>query len=79
VTEIVAFKVDLGSYDTIRLGICVASPDRYCEVDEDWSGFGEFLTEVHRRFDITDKEWWQKTAFPAFAENRTVLWRCNRV
>ena len=74
VKEIFAFKRDLLTYDTIRLGFRISDDGRSWEVDEDWPGYTGLLAEIERRFDIVDKEWWSKVAFPAFATNRTTLW-----
>mgnify|MGYP000982318756 CR=1 FL=1 len=74
VKEIFAFKVDLFTHDTIRLGFRLSDDDRRWEVDEDCIGYQELVAEIQRRFDIADSEWWEKVAFPAFATNRTTLW-----
>jgi hypothetical protein len=74
VKEVFAFKLDLFTYDAMRLGFRVSDDGTYCQVDEDDAGFSELWAEVERRFDILDKEWWTKVAFPAFATNRTTLW-----
>lgn len=74
VKEVFTFKLDLVTYDTIRLGLRVSEDGEYWQVDEDDVGFQELLTEIERRFGIRDKEWWTKVAFPAFATNRTTLW-----
>lgn len=74
VKEIFAFKLDLGTFDTIRLGFRVAFDGTYYEVDEDDAGFQELLAEIERRLGIADKDWWTKVAFPAFGTNRTTLW-----
>ena len=72
--EIFAFKRDMLTFDTIRLGFRVSDDGTFCEIDEDIPGFGELQAEVERRFDMVDKNWWSKVAFPAFATNRTTLW-----
>ena len=72
--EIFVFKMDLLTHDTIRLGFRVSDDGAYWQVDEDDMGFRELLEELERRFEIVDKNWWTKVAFPAFATNRTTLW-----
>ena len=72
--EVFAFKLDMLTFDTIRLGFRVSSDDSYFQVDEGDPGFRDLRAEVERRFDIVDKDWWSKVAFPAFATNRTTLW-----
>jgi len=74
VKEVFAFKVDLLTYDTIRLAFRVSDDGTYWEVDEDDPGFGELLSEVQRRLGTLDKDWWAKVAFPPFVANRTTLW-----
>jgi hypothetical protein len=73
VGEIIGFKIDLGTYDTIRLGIRSATQDQYIELDEDWTGFNRFVEEIERRFDVS-RDWWSHVAFPAFATNTVTLW-----
>lgn len=73
IREIIAFKVDLFSQDTIRLGFCVDDSGKLSEVDEDWPGFKQLVTELERRFDIRNN-WWSTVAFPAFAEKHVTLW-----
>ena len=73
VDEIVAFIVDLGTFDTIRLGIRSRVGDQYVELDEDWTGFNQFVENIERRFDISH-EWWSSVALPAFATNLVTLW-----
>src|SRR5208282_5206246 len=60
VKEIFAFKLDMGTFDTIRLGFRVSDDGTYWQVDEDDPGFGELRAEVQRRFSIVDKNWWTK-------------------
>jgi hypothetical protein len=74
VKEIFAFKRDMLTFDTIWLGFRVSADGTYWEIDEDYPGFCELQAEVERRFNIVDKGWWSKVAFPAFATNRTTLW-----
>lgn len=74
VKEVFAFKLDMGTFDTIRLGFRVSGDDSCFQVDEDDPGFRDLLAEIERRFDIVDKDWSSKVAFPAFATNRTTLW-----
>jgi len=73
VKEVFAFKLDLLMCDTIRLGFRL-SDGTYLQVDEDDTGYRELVAEIERRFDLVEKDWWTKVAFPAFATNRTTLW-----
>ena len=74
VKEIFALKLDMGTHDTIRLGFRTSDNGAYLEIDEDVVGFGELVVEIERRFQLLEKNWWTKVAFPAFAMNRTTLW-----
>jgi hypothetical protein len=74
VKEIFVFKLDMGTIDTIRLGVRLSDDGSNLQVDEDAPGFRDLLAEIERRFDIVDRNWWSKVAFPAFATNRTTLW-----
>jgi hypothetical protein len=73
IREIIAFKLDFGTYDTIRLGIRTTADDCYVELDEEWIGFTQIVGEIERRFALTH-EWWSRVAFPAFKTNPTTLW-----
>ena len=73
VIEIFAFKLDLLSCDTIRLGFRVTNTDEFYEVDEDWSGYKALVAETENRFEVAE-DWWRAVAFPAFAENLTTIW-----
>ena len=74
VTEIFAFKIDLFSYDAIRLGFAASEDDTFYEVDESWPGYEALVSGIKRRFKV-DEGWWKKVAFPAFEECRTTLWK----
>jgi hypothetical protein len=73
ISEIVAFKLDLGTYDTIRLGVSSAVDEHYIELDEEWSGFPQFVTEIERRFSFSH-DWWSRVTLPPFATNLVTLW-----
>ncbi len=78
VKEICALKRDLLTYDTIRLAFRVSADGNYVEVDEGDTGYGDLVQEIERRFEIVDKDWWHKVAFPAFGTNRTTIWHDAR-
>ena len=73
VKEIFAFKLDLLTHDTIRIGFRVSDDGTYYDVDEDWPGYRALVEELERRFEIGE-DWWPKVAFPPFATNRVTLW-----
>jgi hypothetical protein len=74
VQEVFGLKHDLFSIDEICLCFQIDATGRYVWVGEDDGGFVEFRAEAERRFGI-DPVWFTKIMQPAFAENRTTLWR----
>jgi len=73
IAEIVAYKVDLWSYDIICVGIRVRESEDFIELEERWEGFRQLIAALEERFDIP-RDWWSKVSYPAFAENRAILW-----
>jgi hypothetical protein len=74
VHEVFGFKLDQFSVDEICLGFRIDAAGHYVWAGEDDVGFEEFRVEVERRFGF-DAAWFGKIMQPAFAENRTSLWR----
>lgn len=72
VVEIFAFKLDLLTYDTIRLGFRVDESGDFYEVDEDWEKYSELVSDVESRFTVVE-DWWSTVAYPAFETNQTTL------
>jgi len=70
---ITAYKVDCFTIDQI----CVffEGPDWSFTVTEDAPGFKELMTGLVETLDGLDADWFEKVAFPAFKENRTVIFR----
>jgi hypothetical protein len=74
VEQIVAFKVDAMVVDHICLGFRTKGESTLHVTDEETPGWEELLGEISRRFEVPFEDWFRKVAFPAFAENFTVLW-----
>lgn len=74
VVEIFAFKLNLLSYDTIRLGFRVDESGDFSEVDESWENYAVLVSEIESRFTVVE-DWWSTVAYPAFETNQTTLWQ----
>ncbi|MEQ8843394.1 MAG: hypothetical protein RIB58_00960 [Phycisphaerales bacterium] len=73
VVRIEAFKIDLYTVDCIAIEFTLDDGVRVC-MHEDFEGFTSLVKEIERVFDGIPDEWWTTVAFPAFEENRTLLW-----
>jgi hypothetical protein len=73
VLEIVAFKKDLITTDSVCLGFRRTSDDVYAVVNEDMPGFEQLASELTRRFDDIPEDWFAAVEQPAFATNWTRL------
>lgn len=73
VVRIDAYKLDCYTVDCICLLFALRDGSHY-EVQEDMDGFEALENEVHVQFEHIPNDWWSQVAFPAFAENRTLLW-----
>ncbi len=73
--EIVAFKVDAYIVDHICLGFLAEGAGTLWVAVEESEGWKELIAELERRYGVMFEEWFPRVAFPAFKENRTVLWR----
>jgi len=78
VTEIVAYKLDMLSYDVICLGFRLRGSDTFIEVAEECSGYKELLVAVEQQFPLAEN-WFSKVAFPAFELNWLTLWKAESV
>lgn len=73
VVRIEAFKADLFAVDLIYLEFWF-DDSTSVRVHEEFEGFDLLVNLVERNFEGILKGWWRTVAFPAFEENRTVLW-----
>ncbi len=74
IQRITAWKIDLLTHDEIRVQF--EHHDGVVIVTEESPGFGDFMTEVVRRFP-TAEGWHPKLSQPAFATAETVLHESN--
>ena len=74
VREVVAWKVDVFTYDVICIGFRISDEAKYLFVSEEAAGYGELLAALKYQYGIRLQDWFQQVAFPAFRENWTVLW-----
>lgn len=75
VEEIAAWKVDLYSYDVIRIGVRPTELRGSLTFDEEQDAWETFLNMLNQRFTLQPPDWWSAVAFPAFQQNLTILWR----
>lgn len=75
VTEIVAYKRDVLTYDLICLGITTVWAA--FEIDEESTGWDLFIQAVEQNLagSLAVDAWWPKVTFPAFATNQTTIYR----
>jgi hypothetical protein len=72
VTEIIGYKIDLFTYDSVRIRLTL-DKQISVEIDEDQSGFDDFAVELEKRFPSI-KDWRLKIIQPPFARNETLLY-----
>lgn len=77
VRRVRAYKVDLSVVDSICLAFEAA--DRHVVVDERFEGFDALARALEDRLPGCREwaSWWPEVAFPAFAENLTLLWEAG--
>jgi hypothetical protein len=75
IDEIHTFKLDLGTFDEIRLALHDSSG--WHELSEQDDGFMEVAAELQQRFSSISEAWYLDVMFPAFAANHRVLWPRN--
>lgn len=75
--EVVAFKVDAMTMDHLCLGFRARGATLFHVTDEETSGWTDLCQAIEVRLGVEPKNWLSEVAFPAFVENRTVLWRAS--
>ncbi len=78
VVEITAWKLDLVTVDSICLGLKFGSPDEkgdlpMVRIAEEEPEYEEIVEDLAKHFGLREG-WWNEVAFPAFEENKLVLW-----
>jgi len=82
IQEIVTFKLDLLTYDDIRLAFRV--DDLWVELSEDAEGWSTLSSALARRFPTIPTDWYKTVIFPPFATCYRVLYerrletKCSR-
>jgi hypothetical protein len=72
--EIVAYKVDAMTVDHLCLAFRERDSATFHVTDEETPGWQELNAALATRFGIQSAQWFERVAFPAFAQNWTVLW-----
>lgn len=70
-----AWKQDCFGVDRIWVAFIPADIEACVCVNEETEGYQALIDEMQRRCEGYLADWWSKVAFPAFAENHTVIWR----
>jgi hypothetical protein len=73
IDEIHTFKLDLGTFDEIRLAL--HDSRGWHELSEEDGGFMDIAAELQRRFPSIPEAWYLEVMFPAFETNHRVLWK----
>ncbi len=71
VHRIVAYKIDLLTYDEIRIRL-ESADERAVVVSEESPGFDAFMDELVLRYPMAS-DWHAKVSQPPFAESRTII------
>jgi len=74
VAEIIAWKQDAFIYDVICFGFRTSDGPGYLLAHEEMDGWDELTAALKYQYGIRTEDWFGRVAFPAFRENRTVLW-----
>jgi hypothetical protein len=74
IDEIIAFKIDTITFDRLCLGFRCQVDGAYLATDEETPGWKELNHQLLLTFGLSFDRWFETVAFPAFAENRTILW-----
>ncbi len=77
VSDIFAYKKDLGTTDMICLGWKLFRHDEMIETHEEMLGFSKLCDTMVDKFKKISISWYMDVAFPAFETNLTRLWSKN--
>ena len=69
VLEVVAFKRDLLTSDSIRLAFRRGPGNRYLEIGEEMEGFSTLVAAMHQNLSGIPEDWLQLVTQPPFATN----------
>ena len=72
ITELIAFKTDLLTTDRIDLHIVYG--EKYFTISEEFPGWYQFVIRINSLFPSISQTWDTDIVFPAFAENRTIIY-----
>jgi hypothetical protein len=76
VTEIKTFKLDLITFDDIRLAFKVDGG--WYEIGEDTPGFTQLTEKMMAIFPAVPADWYADVMLPPFAANERILFECQR-
>jgi len=74
-SQVVAYKVDLLSFDQVRVSFHIG-PDRSCEISEDDLGFSDLMGKANKTLkDFPELDAWKPSVVAEpFARSETTLW-----
>ncbi|MBZ2210103.1 hypothetical protein [Massilia soli] len=74
VNAIKAYKIDLLTWDEIRVVVSFGRPETVIELSEEQEGFEAFIRTAEQKLSFP-KGWWERLAKPAFETCETTLFR----
>jgi hypothetical protein len=74
VKEIITFKLDAFGFAVIGLGFRIFEEPQYCIVYDDYENWNQLCDALHTEFSIHWADVFPHVAYPAFAQNRMVIW-----
>lgn len=75
VEEIYAYKADLFTTDLICLSLISHSQKLGLEIHEEMAGYHDAQAFLEKSLPDYSNAWFSDVAFPAFVENRTLIWK----
>jgi hypothetical protein len=74
IIKIVAFKADLGTYDSVSLSVTSLPNNEAVIFHEEMDGFENLIKVLASRLSIIPTDWYEQIIQPPFATNETVLY-----
>lgn len=74
IKEIIAYKVDLFTFDDVRFGFRTTDKDEYYTISEDYRGFLQLEKALMKNLPTFDNTWRETVILPAFATNLCTIY-----
>jgi hypothetical protein len=75
IEEIYAYKIDLFTTDMICLSLFSHARKLAIEIHEEMAGYNDTLASLEKFLPSYSSAWFSDVAFPAFVENRKLIWK----